>query len=205
MGELERRFDAMRDNISNDKRFEWLYIVLTLLLLAVALHLGQTSRGTPFLLGFVALAAGAGYLVYALYRRDCSKREERLRSIADRAVPVPCTVEDSYVCDIRGDNDPEWGYCPAVEFSYQRNGATNLSVYPFPDGISHQSTREEARQGAEWLASQADGTAYYDPETDQAFLHKEPQTAAVRQWYGSVLQNVFMYCMALVAVILMLR
>ena len=203
--ELERRLDAMRDNSSNDERFVWLYIIMSLLLLAVALYLGpDTSRGIPFVLGFSVIAVAAGFLVYVLYRRDCWKREQRLRAIANRAVPVPCTVEDSHACDIRESSDPDWGYCPAVEFTYQRNGTTNWSVYPFPDGISHQSSKEEAKQGAEWIEKQADGTAYYDPETDQAFLHNEPQTAAVRQWSGSVLQNVFMYCGAIVAALLVL-
>lgn len=203
--ELERRLDAMRDTSSNDTRFEWLYIVMSLLLIGVIVYLGpDTSRDIPFLLGFTALAAVPGILVYLLYRLDCRKREQRLRSISERAVPVPCTVEDSHACDIRESNDPEWGFCPAVEFTYQRNGATNWSVYPFPDGISHQGTREEAQEGAERLADLADGTAYYDPETDQAFLHNDPQTAAVSQWSGSILQNVFMYCIAILTAILVL-
>ncbi len=97
---------------------------MSLLLLAVALY-QDTSRGIPFLLGFDAIAVGAGFLVYVLYRRDCSKREQWLRSSANRAVPVPCQVKESHVCDIRDSSDPEWGCCPAVEFTYQRNGSTN--------------------------------------------------------------------------------
>ncbi len=37
-----------------------------------------------------------------------------------------------------------------------------------------KAPRRGQSRGAEWIANQADGTAYYDPKTDQAFVLNDP-------------------------------
>jgi len=190
--ERERRLDALEDNnkIRKDTERVWVILmVLVFLTLAV-----DTSMDRSLSMVYIALGVGGVVLLYAIYSYDCTQVEERLGGIAERAEPVSCTVEDSHICEIAyGYYGGQRSYYPAVEFCYERDGDTHWSVYPYPDGISERHSLRDAQSLADEIASAADGAAYYDPQTDQAFLINEPQMAAVRQWTDRIVIFVLFY------------
>ena len=197
--ELERRFDEMRDNIRFHKQgVSKLLLFGPLLLALLGVVLASEGFGVGSLLlpnpnvvvgyGFGALMLGLAAVYVIHYRRRRSQVSQRLRGMADGAVPVDCTVGETHVFEIAyGYYGSVRRYYPAVAFEYERDGTTHRSVQPYPDGISSGSGNlQDAERMATEIADRADGTAYYDPATDQAFLVADPQTDALNQWNGEL-------------------
>jgi hypothetical protein len=187
---LERRFDEMREKIALQGQGVYRVLMVAPLIVSLIGMLLKIARPDSVVIryAFGALIPSLTVMSFVYYARRREQVKRRLHSIADRAVPVDCTVGEIHVFEIaHGAYASGRKYFPAVEFEYERDGTTHWSVYPYPDGISRGSNDlQEAERLARELASQADGTAYYDPATEQAFLVDEPETRAVNQWIGDL-------------------
>ncbi|WP_459193632.1 hypothetical protein [Halosimplex sp. J119] len=184
MGEnIEARqtaFDRIRRSMNVPMSVEISYVGSLLLLTALGSAYAFRSGGSVFLLGAaLVLVAAVGFE----YRTLSGGWRHRQRAV-ERAEPVPCSVCDTHVI-----NKSDWvglwdrnRYLPVVEFVYERAGERERSFFAYPYGVHTSSFDEQtsAREASQ-MTELAGDTAYYDPETEQAFLFDDPNDAV---WWG---------------------
>lgn len=129
--------------------------------------------------GIAVPAFLGGY--YLWLRRECTRR----RQMIARAEEVPCSVENTDVV-VRGKfskGPPQ--YVPVVEFTYEHDGTERRSQNGYPGRASGRTRSLNPAQASAETFADAE-RAYYDPETDQAFLVDDPRCGMAGQLMKSL-------------------